>query len=868
MASMRHRFLGPAWAVLAVLAYGALFSQARDPRDTELYREMKIQDPSTLFIPPLILKHVVQLPSEWQDPLGPEQRLDPCRVLRVSRQNTAVVVESEHFTTAISLEGDAVHLVWRRNDPAAVAVPSLTLKEHLPPHELAVEESAEAVILSHPALKRPVARVQKSDSAIDLYWGDGPELRADHFQAAYSRLDKRVYVLSTLRPDDHIYGLGMKTGAFDKRDQSFIMWNYDQYGYYESKDPVYASVPFYLQTGEDGQSGRGLFVDDSSDVMLDFGYTRPGWNSFSTTNGQAECYYFGDGRLARVLAAYQDLTGVFQLPPLWALGYHQSAHTYFPEARLLELAQKFRDKNLPCDALYLDIIHQDGYRPFTWNAEHFPQPGAMIAKLHELGFKVLTIIDPGIKVDEDYSVFQEGRREGFFLRTDDGRLYANNIWPGYSVFPDFLQPGCRDWWAKWHEVYLRQGVDAFKNDMSEPATFNKTWSTLQWDETTDRPSFLEEGTLDDFVISRGGPAGDVPHRFFHNVYGLYESVATWEAQERFDNRRPFVLMRNTFASGQKTTYIWTGDTNSDWSSLRLNIQILLNLNLSGFPISGADNGGFGGRTTPELFTRWTQFSAFSAFFRTHYFYVEQCLDKEPWSFGPQVEAVIARYIRLRYQLLPYLYTSVWQARQQKRPLLQPLFLRWEDDPKAYAAQYQYLWGEDFLVAPVVEPGATGRFAYLPAGEWYDFWTESRLVSAGESRYVHAPLDTIPVWVRAGRIIPEMAPGRNTAAFPPETVTLKAYLHDGQAEGLLYLDDGATRDYRQGEWAVCRFQLRTDGEALELRTDFQGRRRFAPRELQIRMLGLADGCTRLRYRGQDYPLAEAGPARLAKIRLEP
>jgi len=846
MANLRRPMTHLISAVIAVLVGGLLTGQARDPRDTELYREMKIQNPSDLFIPPLILKHVVQLPSQWQDPLGPGQRLDPGRVLRVSRQDTAVVVESEQFTTTITLEGETVHLVWRRNDPAAKIIPSLTLKEHLPPHDLRVEETPEAIVLTHPASQRPLARVWRDDSAIDLFWSEAPGSAPDRFRAVYSKLDGRIYVLSTLRPEDHIYGLGMKTGAFDKRDQSFIMWNYDQYGYYESKDPVYASVPFYVQTGEDGRSCRGLFVDDASDVMLDFGYTRPGWNSFSTVNGQAACYYFGDGRLPRVLAAYQDLTGVFPLPPLWALGYHQSAHTYFPEARLLQLARTFRDKNLPCDALYLDIIHQDGYRPFTWNAEHFPQPGAMIAKLHELGFKVLTIIDPGIKVDEDYPVFQEGRREGFFLRTEDGRLYANNIWPGYSVFPDFLQPGCRDWWARWHEVYLRQGVDAFKNDMSEPATFNKAWSTLQWDETTDRPSFLEEGTLDDFVVSRGGPAGDVPHRFFHNVYGRYESVATW----------------------QKTTYIWTGDTSSDWPSLRLNIQILLNLNLSGYPISGVDNGGFGGRTTPELFTRWTEFSTFSSFFRTHYFYVEQCLDKEPWSYGPEVEAVIARYIRLRYRLLPYLYTSVWQARQLKQPLLKPLFLGWEADPKAYAAPYQYLWGDDFLVAPVVEPGAKGRFAYLPAGEWYDFWDESRVVSTGESRFVEAPLDKIPVWVRAGRIIPEMEPGRNTADFPPAVITLKAYLLDGRAEGLLYLDDGTSRDYRKGEWAACRFHLEAKEGLLELRTDFQGRRRFAPRQLQLRVLGLVDGCTRLRYRGREVDLVASGPGRESCVQFEP
>ncbi len=878
MARSARRFRAIAWTVLLLALAGAAVDlpaqekaaapPARDPRDTPLYRRVNIHDPQNLFIPPLILKHVVQLPTPWEDPLALGQVEATGPVTAVSAEERAVSISTATFRITFTLEGPALHIVARRLGARDGEVfPSLTLKEPLPLHSLQIKEDPEFITLSSAAAPGVLCRIRRGDAALIFPWGPDSGAPEDVYRVVYSRRDQRLYVLAGLGPDDHVYGLGMKTGRLDRRDQGYVMWNSDTFGAHEAKDPVYASIPFYLLTDASGEGTRGVFVDDPSDVIVDFARTYAGQAFFSTANGQAGFYLFRAPRLRGVLADYQALTGTFPLPPAWALGYHQSAHTYFPAARVLEIAKTFRDKDIPCDALYLDIIHQDDYQPFTWNRQHFPDPPAMIRQLHDLGFRVLTIIDPGIKVDEDYPVFREGRKEGFFLRTDDGKLYANNIWPGYSAFPDFLQEKCRRWWAGWHDAYLRQGVDAFKNDMSEPATFNKTWSMLYYDEQTKMPGFLEEGTLDSNVVSRSREFGTVPHRFFHNAYGLYESLATWRAQEAYDDRRPFVLMRNTAASGQKSTYVWTGDTNSDWASLRLSLQMLLSLNLSGFPVSGADNGGFGGRCSAELYQRWTEFSTFSPFFRTHYFYVEQCLDKEPWAYGPEVESVIARYIRLRYRLLPYFYTAAWRAHEERAPLLRPMFYDWEGQPPAYAAVDQYLWGPDFLVAPVLEPGAKGRFVWLPPGVWYDFWTGTRWTSLGESRYVEAPLDTIPVWVRAGRIVPTMAPGHNSAAFPPAQLILEAYLLDGRAEGTAYLDDGATRKYQRGEWTRCDFRLAPDEVALALELNTTGPARFLPKSLALKLHGTPAECRTVRFRGQEIPVVMADGAPTATIDLK-
>ncbi|MBP7865389.1 MAG: glycoside hydrolase family 31 protein [Acidobacteria bacterium] len=852
----------------AVLAIVWGWVAGADPKTTDLYKEMKVSNPDEVFIPPLILRHVIQLPTPWADPLAESQAVPAGSVLNVRNDGPAVVVETGAFALRFTLEGKALHVVARRKSADHGDVhPGLAVKDPGQALALHVVDSPDRIALFAPsrgAPTPPVCTVLRKDASLEVPRGKG----VDRFRFVHSRQDGRIYVISPLHPEDRVYGLGMKAGSLNRAGQKFVMWNSDAYGYHESKDPLYASIPFYLQTRCKGDGARGVFVDDASDVEFDFGFSRRGESFFSTANAQADFYLFAGAALPDVVADYQALTGTAALPPAWALGYHQSSHTYFPEKRLLDLAREFRDRKVPCDAFYLDIIHQDQYRPFTWNAAHFPDPKGMIEKLHGMGLKVLTIVDPGIQLNEDYPVFNEGRKEGYFLKTLDGKLYANNIWPGYSAFPDFLQAKCRQWWADRHRAYLDVGVDAFKNDMSEPATFNKAWSMIRYDETTKMPGPLVEGTLDENVVSRSPDFGTVPHRFFHNAYGLYEGMATWKAQADYDGRRPFVLMRNTFASGQRYSAIWTGDILSDWPSLRHSIQLLLSLNLSGFPVCGADNGGFGGRCTPELFARWTQFSCFSPFFRTHYFFVEQCIPKEPWTFGPEVEKIAVDCIRLRYRLFPYLYTSLRTSLQERRPLMQPVFFRHEADPAAWDAAQQYYWGDDFLVAPVTEPGATGRAVYLPAGRWYDFWTGVDLESKGESRYVDAPLEKIPVFIRGGSIVPSMEPGENTAAFPASRIVLDCYLGQGTAEGRLYQDDGKTRAcVEQGKWTLLRFSLTEKAGDPTLEVRREGVPDFAPKRLLVRLHGAGKGLKNLGFNGKSNPLTVRNGIPEAEITLE-
>lgn len=860
------------WELVFLSALAVAVCQAAsdpdDPRGSALYKEMKVSDPGQVFVPPLVLKHVIQLPNPWADPLSDDRVVRGGPVSGISADTDGgLTVETAAFQISLRCEGGALRVVARRKDVDASKVfPAFSVRTAQPLLRLAVSSTDAEDVVSCPSLGRVLCTFRKSDGALGVPWSPSDPGRVDYYELSWSKADGRIWMRSPLGADDHVYGLGMKTGSMDRRGQRFVMWNSDSYGYGEAKDPLYASVPFFMAVPGDGKGCRGVFVDDASDVIFDFGLTWSDRTAVSTANGQLDTCFFAGADMREVLSAYQDVTGEPPLPPVWALGYHQSAHTYFPERRVMEVATAFREKGIPCDALYLDIIHQDQYRPFTWNASHFPDPAGMIAKLHSMGFKVLTIVDPGIQLNEDYPVFNEGRSGNFFLKTEDGKLYANNIWPGYSAFPDFFQERCRKWWAKRHGDYMRAGVDAFKNDMSEPATFNKAWSMLRSTEETQKPGPLEEGTLDANVVSRSPQFGAVPHRFFHNAYGLYESMATWSAQEEYDGRRPFVLMRNTFSSGQRFTYLWTGDIVSDWPSLRMSVQLLQNLNLSGFPVCGADNGGFGGRCTPELYTRWTQFSAFSPFFRTHYFYVEECVDKEPWAFGPETERVVADFIRLRYRLLPYLYTSVERASRERRPLLQPMVYRHPGERPAQAATLQYYWGDDFLVAPVTEPGAAGRAVWLPAGKWYDFWSSDILESKGEMVWADAPLDRIPLFVRAGSIVPMMEPAPSTASFPPRDLALDCRLDaSGTAEGEWYADDGVTRRHKRGEWGRCWFKARVDGGRMVLDVRATGKRRFLPRNLDVVVRGLPGDVKTLVYGGRTTHLDPVTQG-VAKARL--
>lgn len=580
--------------------------------------------------------------------------------------------------------------------------------------------------------------------------------------------------------DEHYFGLGEKAGLLDKRGRSYVMWNTDVFGWDESTDPLYQDVPFFIAL-RDGRA-YGVFFDNTWRSSFDMGARSPDHYSFGAEGGDLDYYFFYGPDPKKVLGRFTELVGRMPLPPRWSIGYHQSRYSYYPESRVRFIADNFRQRHIPCDAIFLDIHYMDGYRVFTWDKSRFPDPARMISDLRRQGFRVVTIIDPGIKLDPNYWVYRQGLAGDYFVRKPDGRIYTGNVWPGESAFPDFTRNRVRDWWGSLYKGLLNDGVAGIWNDMNEPAVFNVPSKTMD---------------LDAVFYDRGLHS---PHAKIHNVYGMLMSEATEEGLLRLHpNERPLVITRDTYAGGQRYAAVWTGDNSSTWDHLRTSLPELLGMGLSGLTLAGADIGGFALSPSPELYTRWLEAGIFYPYCRTHTEYGSR--NQEPWSYGNRLESINRRSIELRYRLLPYLYNAFRESTETGLPVMRALLLEYPDDPSAVGQNEEFLFGDDLLVAPVVKDGEDEWNVYLPRGDWYDFRND-HLVAGPANVTVEAPLDRIPIFVRAGSLIPTQQVVQYVDEAPINPVTFEVYPLAGSGRPFgrdYYEDDGISFDYQRGSY---------------------------------------------------------------------
>ncbi|HVF56735.1 MAG TPA: TIM-barrel domain-containing protein [Pyrinomonadaceae bacterium] len=410
---------------------------------------------------------------------------------------------------------------------------------------------------------------------------------------------------------DTYYGFGEKALPISRHAQQMVMWNTDTYGYTRGTDPIYQAIGFFIALKfERGKpSSYGLFLDNTTRTYFDMGKTDPARYTFGVAGGELNYYVFTGGDESspkRVLRDYTDLTGRTPLPPLWALGNQQSRWSYYPESRVREIARRFRETRIPADVIYLDIDYMDGFRIFTWNKQHFPDPSKMIADLRAEGFRTVVIVDPGIKVDENYYAYKEGRAGGHFTKAADGTEFHANVWPGVCAFPDFTDPRAREWFGSLYRKNLDEGVAGFWNDMNEPATFLT-------EETAKPDIFHHPGKTFPLSARHAGDGAPASHARYHNVYGMQMARATFEGLRKLrPDERPFVLTRAGYAGVQRFSAVWTGDNVADWDHLRLSIPMLTNLGVSGVALVGADVGGFSGSPSPELYARWLQSAALTS----------------------------------------------------------------------------------------------------------------------------------------------------------------------------------------------------------------------------------------------------------------
>ena len=528
--------------------------------------------------------------------------------------------------------------------------------------------------------------------------------------------------------DDHFYGFGEKTGFLDKRGEKMTMWNTDVYAPHNPEiDALYQSIPYFM-TVRNGNA-HGIFFDNTGKTVFDMKSSTESY-SFSAETGQLDYYVFAGPTPKAVLEQYTEITGKMPLPPKWTLGYHQSRYSYKNEQEVRELVNNFKAKGIPLDAIYLDIHYMDGYRVFTFDEARFPNPKGLLEDLKEAGIHVVPIVDPGVKEDPEYSVYQEGINEDYFCKYIEGNIYYGDVWPGNSAFPDFTNDDVREWWGEKHKFYTDLGVEGIWNDMNEPAVFNET------------------KTMDVKVMhdNNGDPK---THRQLHNVYGFLMGEATYEGMKKeLDGNRPFLLTRAGYAGVQRYASVWTGDNRSFWEHLQMALPMCMNLGISGVPFSGPDVGGFAHDSNGELLARWTQFGTFTPYFRNHS--VLESIHQEPWSFGEEYEQVIKEAIQERYVWLPYLYTLFQEASVTGMPVMRALLLEYPDDKNVFNLSDQFMIGSDIIVAPILTPDTNYRVVYLPEGNWINHSTEE-VLEGNQHILAYAPIDTIPIFIKEGSI---------------------------------------------------------------------------------------------------------------------
>lgn len=593
----------------------------------------------------------------------------------------------------------------------------------------------------------------------------------------------RLRVWKDLPPAAHLYGFGERSGPLDKRGymqagSSMVDWNSDTPGYDRGYDPLYDSIPFFLTL--DQGAVHGTFFDNNWRAIFDVGRENTRRLSFGADGGELNYYVLAGPAPADVLRRYAALTGPMPMPPLWTLGYHQCRWSYYPDARVIEIARGFRARHIPADAIWLDIHYMDGYRVFTWDPQRFAQPRQTLEQLTDLNFKTITIVDPGVKHDPGYAAYDSGVKAGVFAKNPDGSIYVGPVWPGPAVFPDFTDAAARKWWADQMAGFVSVGLAGIWNDMNEPSVFGTPTATMP-----DNVVFQHEG--------KAVTAAEV-----HNVFGQQMTRATRDGLlQAQPNQRPFVLTRATYAGGQRYAAVWTGDNVADWPHLRDGVVTLLGMGISGYSFVGNDIGGFadGPVADAELFTRWIEAGAFFPFMRAHT--VPEAASKEPWSFGPEHEAWNRRAIERRYEFLPYLYNCFYQTSQTAMPTMRALLLQYPDDPQTLGVSDEFLAGGDLLVAPILEAHARDRNVYLPRGDWYDLRTDQPQVGGGMVK-AHADEGEIPLFVPEGAILFRAPVMQSTMEWPAAELTFDIFAH-GATEREYYEDDGASFAFEHGAY---------------------------------------------------------------------
>lgn len=677
----------------------------------------------------------------------------------------------------------------RANESFAVINESLD-----PIYDIHIEEQAQAYEIFTSDLRirvnRRPFRLQIFDKYQKLLFGDYEDkgLVSDSLH---------VYSGKVLRSDEQFFGLGEKAGPLNRRGRSYTMWNSDKPCYSETEDPLYKSIPFFISSYR-----YGIFFDNTYKARFDFGSRSDSYYSFEAPGGEMIYYFIYGHDYKKIINDYMRLTGNPIMPPKWAFGFSQCRGLLTREDLTRGIAQEYRKRNIPCDIIYQDIGWTQGLQNFEWRKENYHDPRQMLRDLDDMGFKVVVSQDPVVsQVTTDQ--WKEADSLGYFVKdVRTGKTY-DMPWPwgGNCGVVDFTDPKVASWWGDLQQKPIADGVRGFWTDMGEPA-----WSN---EESTDRLNMQHRKGMHDEI---------------HNVYGLeWDRVVTEQFEKHNPGKRIFQMTRAGYAGLQRYTFGWSGDAgngndvNSGWSRLANQIPIGLSAGMGLIPFWSCDISGYCGDITDypsfsELYLRWLQFGIFNPISRAHH---EGNNAVEPWLFGEEVERLAKEAIELKYRLFPYIYTYAREAYDTGIPLMRAMLLEFPNDAEACSREDQFMFGKSLLVAPVVEKGARTRKIYFPEGTWVDF-NDDKTVYKGPALIDYpVTLETIPIFVRKGSVIPMMPVMQYIHERPAYPVTFKIFGNDGPASFTLYEDDGETVHYKDNIFSRTLVSVRPQKEGIEV-----------------------------------------------------
>ena len=624
--------------------------------------------------------------------------------------------------------------------------------------------------------------------------------------------------------DDVVYGLGETLGALNKRGKRYRFYATDDPEHTPEKESLYGSHPFMIL---DGEKTFGIFIDYPSEIIFDIGFTHKDILKITIFSKDFDLYIFDCDEKLTIIKEYFNLTGKPYIPPKWAFGYQQSRWSYFSEKEVREVANKYRELGIPLDVIYTDIDYMDSYKVFTINKEAFPNYEGMVKDLKEKGIKVIPILDPGVKIEEGYEVYEEGKKNGYFCVDKDGKPFVTAVWPGLTHFPDFLNSKVRKWWGQKYKVFTDMGVKGFWNDMNEPSIFytpkslDKLFDLLKDLEKNKEEAGIEVFLAKESFVNISNNREDyrsfyhklddgtlINHDLVHNLYGFKNTQATAdEMKELLPNQRVLLLSRSSYPGLHRIASIWMGDNKSWWEHILVNIRMLQSLNMMGFFYTGADIGGFGADASAELVVRWMELGAFTPFFRNHT--ALNTRPQEPWQFDEESLNIMRDIVRLRYAFLPYTYSEYMNSVKDSNPFVKPISFVFEN-PRSKDIEDQYMYGESLMVAPVYEQNKKGRYVHLPQVKWLN-WTASKYeerkmkVYEPGDYYIKADLSEIPLFIKENSLIVLSEPMNFVGEKDITELTVAGLVTDHVLYNY-YDDDGTTYNFVKGDFGTIKIEI--------------------------------------------------------------